>query len=255
MPELEREDGTRIHFQVRGEGPLLLLTHGYAATSRMWQKQLESLSENRRVVTWDLRGHGQSICPEDPGAYSLGACAEDMAALLDHLEAPNAVIAGHSLGGYLSLFFRIAHPERVRALILVDTGPGFRQDTERERWNKSIGRIVAAFEEQGLAYLDGLGSEASAAEHNSAEGLIRAARGILVQDDARIIDSLIEIDVPTLVVVGAKDRPYLAASNYMAGKIAGARKAVIPDAGHAVNVHQPAAFDREVLGFLEAIGA
>ena len=137
----------------------------------------------------------------------------------------------------------------------MDTGPGFRQDTERERWNKSIGRIVAAFEEQGLAYLDGLGSEASAAEHDSAEGLIQAARGILVPEDARIIDSLVEIAVPHLVVVGAKDRPYLAASDYMAGKITGARMAVIPDAGHAVNVHQPAAFDREVLGFLETIGA
>ena len=255
MPEIERDDGARIHFETRGEGPLLLLTHGFAATSRMWQRQLNSLSENRQVITWDIRGHGQSAGPADPAAYSLVACVGDMIALLDHAGAESAVVGGLSLGGYISLAFRLAHPERVRGLVLVDTGPGFRQDAPREGWNKGIAKIVGRLEEQGLEYFDGLGAESSAAEHSSLEGLIHAAQGILTQDDARVIDSLADIDVPTLIVVGENDRPYIAASDYMAQKIAGARKAVIPEAGHAVNLHQPDRFDREVLAFLEAMGA
>ncbi|MCS5635552.1 MAG: alpha/beta fold hydrolase [Myxococcota bacterium] len=255
MPEIKRPDGTRIHYEARGEGPPLLLTHGYAATSRMWQTQLESLSKNRKVIAWDIRGHGRSVCPADPAAYSLEACMGDMIALLDHVEAPLAVAGGLSLGGYISLAFRLAHPERVRGLVLVDTGPGFRQDAAREGWNRGIAKVVGRLESQGLDYLDGLGAETSAAEHGSVEGLILAAQGILTQDDARVIDSLPEIDIPTLVVVGENDRPYLAASDYMAQKIAGARKAVIPEAGHAVNLHQPDRFDREILAFLEAISA
>jgi pimeloyl-ACP methyl ester carboxylesterase len=255
MPEIKRPDGTRIHYEVRGEGPPLLLTHGYASTSRMWQAQLDSLSKNRQVIAWDIRGHGRSACSADPAAYSLEACMGDMIALLDHAEAPTAVAGGLSLGGYISLAFRLAHPERVRGLVLVDTGPGFRQDAARERWNRGIAKIVGRLESQGLDYLDGLGAEVSAAEHGSVEGLILAAQGILTQDDARVIDSLPEVDVPTLVVVGENDRPYHAASDYMAQKIAGARKTVIPEAGHAVNLHQPDRFDREILAFLEAISA
>ena len=117
MPEFERDDGARIDFETRGEGPLLLLTLGFAATSRMWQRQLNSLSENRQVITWDIRGHGQSAGPADPAAYSLVACVGDMIALLDHAGAESAVVGGLSLGGYISLAFRLAHPERVRGLV------------------------------------------------------------------------------------------------------------------------------------------
>ena len=89
--------------------------------------------------------------------------------------------------------------------------------------------------------------------HRDASGLVRAARGMLTQRDARVIEILPEIKVPALIVVGADDAPFLAASDYMAAKIPGARKAVIPAAGHAVNIDQPQASIDAVLPFLDGL--
>ncbi|MGH6972247.1 MAG: alpha/beta fold hydrolase, partial [Caulobacteraceae bacterium] len=87
----------------------------------------------------------------------------------------------------------------------------------------------------------------------NAEGLAKAARGMLTQHDARVISSLPDIKVPSLVVVGSEDQPFLAASDYMAAKIPGAKKTVIEGAGHASNIDKPEAFDAAVLNFLGAL--
>lgn len=87
-------------------------------------------------------------------------------------------------------------------------------------------------------------------QHRSASGLAGAARGMLAQENDGVIQSLETIAVPTLVLVGANDTNFLAATDYMAAKIPGARKAVIQGAGHAANLHQPDAFNRAMEGFL-----
>src|SRR6185436_15170848 len=87
--------------------------------------------------------------------------------------------------------------------------------------------------------------------HRSAQGLAHAARGMLTQPDARLMDLLPGIRVPTLVVVGDRDTPFIAACEYMAKKIPGARLEVIADAGHSSNLDQPAAFNRVLLDFLD----
>ena len=86
--------------------------------------------------------------------------------------------------------------------------------------------------------------------HQSANGLIKAARGMLTQKDDRIINSLPNIDVPSLIIVGENDKPFLAAADYMENKIHNSKKIIIPDAGHAVNIDQPNIFNAEVLNFL-----
>ena len=102
MPRLNR-DGVKLHYEVHGSGPVILLTHGYSATSQMWTGQVEALAKDHTLVTWDMRGHGQSDYPADPAAYSEAATVADMAALLDAVDAREAVIGGLSLGGYMSL--------------------------------------------------------------------------------------------------------------------------------------------------------
>ena len=135
MPKLNR-DGVNIYYEVHGTGPPLLLTHGYSSTIGMWQGQIEALSQHHKLVLWDMRGHGQSDYPADPAAYSEALTVADMAALLDAVGAEKAIVGGLSLGGYMSLAFYRAHPERVRALLIIDTGPGFKKDEAREAWNK-----------------------------------------------------------------------------------------------------------------------
>ncbi len=251
MPMLDR-DGVGIWYEMHGEGPAILLSHGYSATCRMWDVQVAALRDRFRVIVWDMRGHGQSDVPTDPAAYSEAATVEDMAALLRTCGAPNAVIAGLSLGGYMSLAFHLRHPEQVRALMLFDTGPGFRNDSARGAWNARARARADDLESRGFAAL-GSSDEVRMSQHRSAAGLAGAARGMLTQQDDGVIRSLETIRVPTLVLVGANDTNFLAATDYMAAKIPGATKLVIPDAGHASNLHQPAAFNRAVEAFLAGL--
>ncbi len=252
MPKLNR-DGVNIYYEVHGSGPPLLLTHGYSSTSTMWHGQIEALSKHHTLILWDMRGHGQSDYPTDLVSYSADLTVADMAALLDKIGAESAIIGGLSLGGYMSLAFYRAHPQRVDALLIIDTGPGFKKDEAREAWNKRAHDTGDRFEREGLAGLQLASRERSMVTHRDASGLVRAARGMLTQRDAGVIELLPHINVPALVVVGADDTPFLAASDYMAAKIPGAKKVVIPAAGHAVNIDQPQAFIDAVLPFLDAL--
>lgn len=254
MPKINR-DGVNIHYEVHGSGPPLLLTHGYSSTSQMWQGQIDALSKRHTLILWDMRGHGLSDYPADAAAYSEALTVADINALLDAAGADKAIIGGLSLGGYMSLAFYRAHPERVRALLIIDTGPGFKKDEARDVWNKRALDTADRFEREGLAGLVSASRERSMVKHRDASGLARAARGMLTQRDARVIESLPEIKVPSLVVVGADDTPFLAASDYMAAKIPAARKVVIPKAGHAVNIDQPQAFIEAVMPFLDGLPA
>lgn len=252
MPYLDRA-GVRLYYEDHGEGLPVLLSHGYGASSAMWAGQIAALADRCRVIIWDMRGHGRSDSPEDPALYSQAAAVADMAAILDACGIAQAVLGGHSLGGYLSLDFYRIWSERVQALMLFGTGPGYRSDEARAEWNRFAEKQARTLEEQGFDALGG--AETKIGRHSVLGGLVRAARGILPQADARVMDVLPEVAVPTLIVVGAKDRPYLAAAEYMAEKIPDARKVTIPEAGHAANLHQPERFNAVVRDFLDNLAA
>ena len=225
----------------------LLLTHGFGASAAMWEPNLAALSADREVITWDLPGHGASELDD----FTHDACVAHMVTLLGG--APRAVIGGMSLGGFLSLAFHLRHPERVAALLLVDTGPGFRSDRARTEWNEQAQQAATDLDTQGLDALPDRPETRDARHVSGAQGIARAARGILTQQDAAVIESLPSIAVPTLIVVGADDTPFLAAADAMADRIPGATKVVIEDAGHAANMDQPEQFNRAVLDFLENV--
>ena len=248
-------NGIAVHYEDSGTGPAIFLTHGYAAAGAMWEPQRTPLNEaGYRLVSWDMRGHGETDSPDDLAQYSEALTIADMAALMDTLGIEKAVVGGLSLGGFMSLAFQLAHPERVRALLLCDTGPGYRSDEARAKWNRMAERSAVNFEEKGL---DAAGHspevQAAVKHHKSAAGLVHSARGMLAQVDSRVIDHLPEIDVATLIIVGEKDEPYYDASRYMQSKIPGAQLEMIPDAGHAANMDQPEAFNRVVLQFLTSL--
>ncbi|QAU49894.1 alpha/beta fold hydrolase [Bradyrhizobium guangzhouense] len=254
MPRINR-DGVGIYYEVHGDGPPLLLTHGYSSTSAMWHGQVDALAKDHTLILWDMRGHGQSDYPDDPKAYSEALTVGDMAAILDIVGANSTIIGGLSLGGYMSLAFYRAHPERTRALLIIDTGPGFRKDDAREAWNARALATADKLDREGLDVLKAATRERATASHRNAKGLALAARGMLTQRDAAVMELLPEIKVPSLIVVGADDTPFLAASDYMAAKIPGAQKVVIPAAGHAVNIDQPKAFIDAVVPFLKNLPA
>jgi pimeloyl-ACP methyl ester carboxylesterase len=220
-------------------------------------------------VLWDYRGHGESEAPEDDDAYSLERVLDDMGRVLEWA-APGrrAVLGGLSFGGLASLHFAITHPERVRALLLFDSGPGFKQREPQASWEAQVGRIADRLEKIGFeGYVDGRAAATAVGRRSDLAAAQAAGRAIQAQDPrgvARfgrrivgpapgVIDELASIVVPTLVLVGEQDTAYARAGEVMAAKLPNATHVVIPDAGHVVNIEQAEAFNRAVVEFLEAL--
>ena len=253
MPYLERDNDVRIYFEDSGGSGLpILLAHGFGAATGMWDGQVAAFSDRYRLIRWDMRGHGRTECPEDLGHFSQDATADDMRGLLDHLNIEKAVIGGHSLGGFMTLAFNVRYPERVAALILQGCGPGYRSDKARLAWNERAESRARSLEDGGLAALGGTG-EVGASVQGTAQGLALAARGILSQVDARVIDSLTGITVPTLIIIGDGDSNYLQGSDYMAARIPGAVNVLVTDATHGVNIDQPEAVNKALDEFLAGL--
>ena len=247
------QSGLGIAYRSRGQGRTMVLLHPVGLCGAFWDPVVAELENEFRLITPDARGHGQSDLPTDPAAYSEAATVGDMKAILDVCGETSAVIGGLSLGGYMTLAFHLRHAPVCKALMLFDTGPGFKKDEAREAWNQRSRDRADDLEARGFAALGG-SDEVRMSQHRSPLGLAGAARGMLAQENAGVIESLPSIAVPTLVLVGANDTNFLAATDYMAAKIPGAKKAIIPDAGHAANLHQPAAFNAAMGSFLTSLG-
>jgi len=248
-------DDTDIYYQDQGKQSAkttLLLSHGYAASSAMWQQQVDFLSEKYRIISWDMRGHGRSQSPSDIGAYSSSASLQDMKNILDACDVEKAVIGGHSLGGYFSILFNIKYAERVSGLMLFNTGPGFRNQKAREDWNLYALNQGKRFETKGLDALRGR-IETRLGHHTSAQGLMNAAEKMLTQHDASAIDSLPSIKVPTLIICGEQDKGFLDPTAYMNKKIPSVTTVLIPNARHAANLDQPELFNQALGAYLSSL--
>jgi pimeloyl-ACP methyl ester carboxylesterase len=146
-------NGIRFHCQTKGEGPDVILIHGVTASLAMWYTSFfPALSQKFRVTTYDLRGHGLSGMP--PTGYTSRHMADDLAALMDALNIPNARLVGHSYGGTIALHFSLLHPDRVNGVVALDSGlPCLRRLRAVKEW---IGWKVygAQLKEYGLGYDD-----------------------------------------------------------------------------------------------------
>lgn len=247
-------NGISIYYEDAGSGFPVLLTHGYGSNAEAWRPQVEELRDRWRVVTWDVRGHGRTESPTDQSQYSEAHVLSDMTSLLGHLGIGRAVIGGLSMGGYLSMSFGLMRPDLVEALIICDTGPGNRKPDSRAAWNESALERAATLEREGFSALSQSAEvQTVLAEHRSAEGLARAARGLVYQSHSGVLGRLGAIEVPTLVIVGQNDEPFHAGISYIASHIPGARRVDIPNAGHASNLDNPKAFNNAVVEFLSEV--
>jgi len=272
MPTVTASDSVELYVEAHGEGFPLLLSPGYCQTHENFRPQVEPFVEaGARVVLWDYRGHGKSEAPEDADAYLLERVLDDMDRVLEWA-APGwpAVLGGLSFGGLASLHFAVAHPERVRALLLFDSGPGFKKREGQASWEVQVGRIADRLEKMGFeGYVDGRASATAIGRRLDLAAAQAAGRAIQAQDPhgvARfgrrvvgpapgVIDDLASIEAPALVLVGEQDTAYFRAAEVMAAKLPNATHVVIPDAGHVVNIEQTEAFNRAVIEFLAALPA
>jgi len=262
-------DGAPLHAEAHGRGLPVVFSCALCTTHVNWRPQVAPLvAAGARVVLWDYRGHGSSAAPADPDAYSMERVVDDLGRVLDWA-APGrpAVLGGHSFGGLASLHFALRHPERVRGLLLIDSGPGFKNPKAQAGWAQATERLASFIETRGLpAFVEkaaattvGLRPELPAARAAAAAiaaqdpaGLAHFAR-LVAAVAAPVIDDLASIDVPALVIVGEKDEPYLRAADVMAAKLPRARKVTISGAGHIVNIEAAEDFEAEVIAFLGQI--
>jgi pimeloyl-ACP methyl ester carboxylesterase len=191
----------------------IVFTHGWIDDRTAWDGVLAELGDDVHSVSWDLRGHGESdVAP--PGQYTRDHALADMQRVVEAAGTP-VILAGHSLGGYLSLAYALRHPEQVRALVLVAAGPGFRNPESREQWNASV--------------------DASAEKLSVAPGSELISKHV----DSWVIDSLADITAPAIVLVGEHDKRFQASAAVFDKTMDVRANNVIADAGHGVHKKKP----------------
>jgi pimeloyl-ACP methyl ester carboxylesterase len=271
VPTLHAPDGTPIFYRVHGSGVPLILSSAAFSTHAHWESQQEDLGDRLRVIAWDYRGHGRSGVPKSRDGWEFDRVIDDLAAVHDAAAAGEpAVMGGLSVGGLISIVYALRHPERVRALVLVNTGPGFKNPDAQARWEGQLERVAKRFEERGVdghlegsraqAEILGLDPERPAAQRareavleSTSEGLSSFARFVSARVPG-VIDRLAEIGVPTLILVAEHDPAFHRAGEVMAAKIPGARKRMIAGAGHVLNLDRPAEFAAAIGEFLSEHG-
>ncbi|MFQ5992421.1 MAG: alpha/beta fold hydrolase [Nitrospiraceae bacterium] len=256
-------NGIQLAYSDEGRGTPIVFLHAFPVNRTMWAPQVEAFSARYRVITVDLRGHGESDAPLWPA--SMEQFADDVNALLDHLSIPTAVIAGLSMGGYVTFALYRKYSQRVRALVLSNTRA--QPDTEEGR--------AGRFQMAQLAYTKGAMAIAeamlpkllSSASLQSNPALVDKVRAMITvtslggiagdlmgmaerPDSVPLLGSLA---CPTLVIGGEQDvaTPPTDA-RFMAERIPGARLEIIPGAGHLSNLEQPAAYNRAVQSLLSS---
>lgn len=288
MAELRTDDGVRIYYEHHlpsgtssgmsssmsssdeAPRPTVIFSCAFCTTHENWRGQVAPLvAAGHPVVLWDLRGHGRSDAPGDDAAYSIERVVADLLALAE-VTTPAAplVAAGLSFGGLASLHFAWRHPERVAALALFASGPGFKNPDAASRWAAQVERTARFLETRGFddfvsgrAGVTCIGSKPELPAARAAADAIRAQDAAGVARFGRrvagpapsVIDELAGMDVPALVLVGEKDDAYLRAGEVMAAKLPRASHVVIPEAGHIVNIEQAEAFNRALLDFLASL--
>ena len=261
-------DGLLLHLDRSGEGPPLLLLHGFTGSSASWIPLRAALNVKHTTIAVDLPGHGRSSSPRDPTRYSLTRFADDVVRMLDALELERVALLGYSMGGRAALRVALAHPDRVAALVLESTSPGIADSarhsarlaadlalaTSIER--DGVDAFVAQWEDMPMwasqrqlpdAVLDAQRTQRRASD---AVGLANSLRGAGAGVVESVMHRLAGLRVPALVVVGALDEPYVALGRSMQQALPDARLTVVPEAGHAVHLERPDALADAVLEFL-----
>ncbi|HKS08917.1 MAG TPA: alpha/beta fold hydrolase [Pyrinomonadaceae bacterium] len=257
-----RVDDIQLAYTDAGLGLPVVLLHGYPFNRTLWNEQTSALSNSYRVITPDLRGHGESDA--SPGAATMNRMAQDVAALLDHLEISRAVVGGLSMGGYVALAFYKQFRSRVRALVLADTRA--QADTEEgkqtrhQQAEKALAEGMAGIADSMLPKLLTPETVSKRPEvvkrvrdmmlKTKPEGAAGALLGMAERDDQTSL--LSQISCPTLILVGQEDQiTPVKDSEKMHREIAGSRLVVIENAAHVSNLERTEQFNEELTRFLK----
>ena len=274
MPTLTTDDGVNLAFEDTGAGTPVVFVHEFAGDLRSWEPQVRFLSRRYRCITYNARGFPPSDVPDGTGAYSQDRARDDVLAVLDGLDIEHAHIVGLSMGGFATLHFGLAYPERARSLVLGGVGYGAEPDQQarfhgeadanaeflRTRGmaafaeNYSIGPTRVQFQNKdprGWREFAGMLAEHSAAGSADTQQGVQKKRPSLYD----LTDRMEALTVPTLIVSGDEDWPCLVPNILMKRAIPSAGLLVVPNTGHTVNLEEPAAFNAALADFFAQVDA
>jgi 3-oxoadipate enol-lactonase len=263
-------NGVHLHYESYGSGFPLVLAYGLGGNTGMWAGQIEAFARHYRLILWDPRGHGQSDSPPRPDQYGVQISAEDLCGLLDQLGIELAYVGGQSMGGGIAARFALAYPERVAALLIIDSASAS---------GLPMAAAMRAMREKTIELAETRGMEAVADYVITANPNLRTQAGASPEARQRLRQMFLELNptgyahtirsllaetfpaerlstltMPTLVLVGDED-PALEAAKVPHQKIRGCQLVVLPQAGHLSNLDAPEAFNRSVLAFLHQVAS
>jgi 3-oxoadipate enol-lactonase len=254
----------KMQFEELGAGKPVVLLHAFPLTGKMWQPQIETLVQaGCRVITPDFRGFGENDNFAD--INTMEDLANDVGELLDNLEIEKAIIGGLSMGGYVAFNLYRLFPDKFAGIILADTSCA--ADTDEKRQSRFL--LIEEIEKSGSQalienMLPILTSDYTQTHNQNlitelqkrfsevdSKGAIAAMRGMAErQDHCHILES---ISVPTLLIYGEHDAPFLEIARQMHKKIKFSKLVIIPHSGHYSNLEQPEQFNRALLEFVETV--
>ncbi|MEX3958848.1 alpha/beta fold hydrolase [Trinickia sp. EG282A] len=273
MPYIKTSDGINLYYEEAGEGDPIVFVHEFGGDMRGWEPQMRYFSRRNRCIAFNARGYPPSDVPESLDAYSQERAALDIGCVLDELGVQKAHIVGLSMGGFATLHFGLLRP--LRALSLVVAGAGYGAEKQHEEYFRGVSNEVAKqFLAQGseqysktyglaasrIAFLvkDPRGwaeFQAHLGEH-SALGAAMTMRGVQARRPSLydLEDRLKDMQVPTLVIVGDEDDHCLQPGIFLKRTIPASGLAVLPKAGHTLNLEEPALFNQLVAEFHATVG-
>jgi pimeloyl-ACP methyl ester carboxylesterase len=272
MPYATTDDGIRLYFEETGSGRPLILVHEFAGDLRSWEPQMRHFGKRYRTIAFNARGFAPSDVPEPVSCYSQARAADDILAVVNQIGARQAHIIGLSMGGFAALHFGIRHPQRALSLCIGGCGYGAEPD-KRDSFRAEADAIAGIIRSEGMAAFAeryaygptrvqyqnkdprGHAEFKEMLAGHSAQGSANTQQG--VQKERPSLYSLVEemgrITVPTLIITGDEDWPCLLPGILMKQSIASAALAVMPNAGHAINLEEPDQYNRTVGDFLAQV--
>ena len=266
------DDGVELAVEVEGSGPGLILVHGHGGAKEDFEDHVERLAERHTVVTFDHRGHGASDQPTEAAAYSLARMRADTWAVADAVGFSSFRVLGHSMGGMVVRRMPLEAPERIEALVLMDTSGGPVPHLVPEL--VEIGAYIGLTE--GKEALKVLIDSVGTLDTPAYERLLADRPGYREFQDRKWADTSVvmwstlaveiahqrddlpllrDVSCPTLVVVGELDTAFVEVSIAMADAIPGSRLEVLAGAGHSPQFEAPDAWIDALDGFLAGLGA
>jgi pimeloyl-ACP methyl ester carboxylesterase len=267
-------DGVRLHVEEAGSGTPVVFVHEFAGDHRSWEPQMRFFSRRHRCIAYAARGYLPSDVPDDPARYSQVHAVEDIKAVLDGLGIERAHIVGLSMGGFATVHFGLTHPDRALSLLVAGAGYGAEKHLANH-FRENAEAVARVIEEQGAPAFAAVYSAGASrvqfqnkdprgwaefagwlAEH-SAQGSALTMRGVQAKRPSiyDFEDALRQMAVPTLIVVGDEDDNCLQPGLFLKRIIPAAGLAVLPKAGHTINLEEPAAFNQLMAEFLAQVEA